>query len=224
MIFNFIDLHPEHQLNQIHPVSERAISWLARASRTSGFPHERSVQIAGAVNMLGGLDYHHGNFIRHVEQLESYFKRLDDILKYSKERDGESNAPLYWITDSERMMCEGFDREAFAYISRLGQFHAFAKALGLESLVPRMSELMLFRHKHTAHRSIDTPRKEDIPAVMAWQAMAFGFGQMFGCDYFPMFQIHDHHGVYVHFHMRDDHPIIMQQALDLLQRIQAVDT
>jgi hypothetical protein len=83
---------------------------------------------------------------------------------------------------------------------------------------------MLFRHKHTAHRSIDAPHNVDVPAVMEKQAMAFGFGQMFGRDYFPMFQIHDHRGVYVHFHMRDDHPVIMQQALDLLQKIQAVHT
>lgn len=222
MTFNFIDPHPEPQLNQIHPVSERALSWLARASRTSGFPQERSVQIAGAVKMLAGLDYHHGNFIQHVAQLEPYWKRLDGIRKYFKERHGEKNGPLYWITDSERLMLDGLTHEAFAYISRLGQYYAFAKALRLHSLLPRAAELMVFRHKHTAHRSIDLPRKEDDPEVQEMQAMALGFGQMFDATYFPMFQIHDHRGIYVYFHMRDDHPIIMQQAFELLQKIRVV--
>jgi hypothetical protein len=133
-------------------------------------------------------------------------------------RSGEAPSPI--PTESERVVLDALHHEAFAYLNRLGQFHTFAKAFSVEHLLPRATDLMLFRHKHTAHRSIDAPRREDDPNLQEAHAMAFGFHYI-SVGSFPVFAIHDHQRV-EQFHMRDDHPIIMGQALDALQAVHRV--
>ena len=78
---------------------------------------------------------------------------------------------------------------------------------------------MSFRNKHTAHRSIDEPQRETVHERM-WQAMSFGFYHL-SINSFPVFQISNKKQI-IELHMRDDHPIIMQQALSVLQAIHSV--
>lgn len=166
--------------------------------------------------MLSGLDYHYDNFMSKFKLLKSYYQRQEkrmDLLKKGM----RNNSPNSLATASELQVLECLEHEAFAYINKLGQFYYFAKAFGLESQLSRASELMRFRHKHTAHRSIDSPRKDDDANVQEWHAQAFGFGRI-SIDYFLVFQITDHQGS-VQFHMRNDHPIIMQQTFEVLQAI-----
>jgi len=221
MSWNFADPFPNVPLRDIFPLSTRALSWLARASKDAAFPQDRCVQIAGGARMLGGLDYHHGNFLDRFNHLVPYYDRQAAVLKHSMEQLlGE--APLPMATESERAVLDALHHEAFAYLNRLGQFYTFTKALSVEHLLPRAAELMLFRHKHTAHRSIDAPRKEDDPHLQEVHAMTFGFHYLSVAS-FPVFQIHDQHRV-VQFHMRDDHAVVMDQALDALQAIHSVTT
>ena len=217
--WNFTDPFPALKLQDIFPLSARALSWLARASKDTTFPQPRSVQIAGGAIMLGGLEYHHGNFLERLNHLASYYDRLAARMRDLMEhRPGEPPWPM--ATESERTIFDALDHEAFAYLNRLGQFHTFAKACSVEHLIPHASELMLFRHKHTAHRSIDVPWPEDDPQLQEAHAMAFGFHHL-SVGFFPVFQIHDHQR-FVEFHMRDDHPVIMRQALEALQAIHPV--
>jgi hypothetical protein len=218
--WNFIDPFPALELKDILPFSARARSWLARASKESTFPQPRFVQIAGGAFMLGGLDYHHGNFLDRVNHLAPFYERLEARLRHLMEHRPGEPPPFPMATDAERAIFDTLDHEAFAYLNRLGQFHTFAKASSVEHLIPRASELMLFRHKHTAHRSIDAPKAEDDPRLQEAHALAFGFGRL-SVGSFPVFQIYDHQR-FVQFHMRDDHPVIMRQALDALQAIHPV--
>jgi hypothetical protein len=59
------------------------------------------------------------------------------------------------------------NHEAVAYINRFGQFYYFAKSVFVgtaiadsAALIPTISKYMLFRHKNSAHRSIDAPQGE----------------------------------------------------------------
>lgn len=216
MPWNFTDPFPGVALGEIIPLSARALSWLARASNDSSFPQQLCVKIAGGARMLSGLDYHHANFIERVNRLRPYFERQSALVKQTIE--GLSGEPKSFLpTDSERTIRDSLHHEAVAYLNRLGQFYKFAKASKVEFALLRASELMLFRHKHTAHRSIDDPHKDDDPHLQEVHATAFGFHQL-SVDSFPVFQIHNHQTV-VDFHMRDDHPIVMLEAFTALQAI-----
>jgi hypothetical protein len=97
------------------------------------------IDIFGAIEMLGGLQYHYQQFLRIRERKLSGAVPLD--------------AP------DERF-------EAVAYINRIGQFHYFANSafckqiMGRSALleIPTLEKLLPFRHKYTAHRARDNPR------------------------------------------------------------------
>ena len=127
------------ELNEIEPVSDRALSLLDRSCKT--FLNDNYIQISGAISMMRGMDYHHENF-RHV---------VSQILDPPK--------------DSGRYL-SAMRHEAVAWINRVGQFQAFSRSdfiknhIGLQN-TPRINGVMPFRNKHTAHRSIDQPRPDD---------------------------------------------------------------
>src|SRR5207302_1004751 len=140
MSWNFADPFPSLPLGDISPVSARALSWLARASKASTFPQARCVQLAGGARMLGGLDYHHENFLNRLNHLAPYYERQAAHLKHAMEkRCGEPPSPM--ATDSERVVLDALHHEAFAYLNILGQFYAFAKALSVERFLSRASML-----------------------------------------------------------------------------------
>ena len=174
--------------------------------------------------MLGGLDYHHDNFMHAFCLLAPYYERLFSCLRKTNENvSGESLSPF--PTGEERKLLESLDHEALAYINRLGQFHAFAKSRNLKSLLPRASELMVFRNKHAAHRSIDDPRKEDNEHLQEAHAFAFGWIQHTIAG-FPVFQIRDCNAIVgiVELHVRDDHRIIMDEVLKAFQTLHCVQS
>ena len=72
---------------------------------------------------------------------------------------------------------------------------------------------MVFRNKHTAHRSIDAPRSESL-REQEHQAMTIGFYRLTRSG-FPTYQIISARK-HREFNMRCDHPIVMQEALDAL--------
>jgi len=223
MEFNFQDAFPSLPLGDIYPLSARAQSWLARASKRSDFLDKPSTQIAGAVYMLCGLDYHHRQFVIHIEQLAPYYTRKKAFLEHIRELpSGSAVSPQnIFPTEIERDHLDALHHEAVAYINRLGQFVSFAKAMKLEAMCTRAKELISFRNKHTAHRSIDDPRDEPFE-LQEMHAMAFNFYQL-NNGAFPIFQIYDQ-GHHINFHMRDDHAVLMDEAMALLQSLYAVPT
>ena len=214
--FNFQDAFPSLPLGDIYPLSARAKSWLARASKRGDFLDKPPTQIAGGVYMLSGLDYHHLQFMIHIEQLTLYHARKSTFSEYIRELPSGSTVSPPSPTEIERNHLDALHHEAIAYLNRLGQFVSFAKAMKLEAMCPRAKELLSFRHKHTAHRSIDKPRNESFE-LQEMHAMAFHFGQLSNGT-FPIFQIYDqeHH---IYFNMRDDHTVLMDEAMALLQSL-----
>ncbi|MFA7301933.1 MAG: hypothetical protein WC069_06505 [Candidatus Shapirobacteria bacterium] len=223
MEFNFQDAFPSLPLADIYPLSARAQSWLARASKRSDFLDKPSTQIAGAIYMLCGLDYHHRQFMSHIEQLSPYYARKKEFLEHICELPNDSSVSPQNIfpTEIERDHLDALHHVAVAYINRLGQFISFAKAMKLEAMCTRAKELISFRNKHTAHRSIDDPRNETFE-LQEMHAMAFNFYQL-NNGAFPIFQIYDQ-GHHINFHMRDDHAVLMDEAMAMLQSLYAVPT
>ena len=106
--------------------------------------------------------------------------------------------------------------EAVAYVNRLGQLHFFAKSLGHHHLLPKTTELLPFRHKHTAHRSIDQPQAESADELRS-QTMAFGFVHIFegGFPVFRLFSASKFHTL----NMREDQPLVLAEAVALFETI-----
>lgn len=215
--FYFPDPAPGTELRDIFPISIRAKAWLARASSLNDFQLERSVQIAGAVSILSGLDYHYEQFMGYYTDLGPYYDRHSAHIRNAisgKSHDTEIS-PL--PTVNERAQLDALDHEAVAYLNRLGQFFQFAESIKLAGALPRAKELQIFRHKHTAHRSIDKPQN-DPSELQREHAMAFNFYRL-TVGMFPIYQIRDKRGRYYVFHMRADHPIVMEEAMNLFQAI-----
>lgn len=144
------DPHPDLSIEAIASMSTRSESLLARRrDRTVLRTHFLSV--AGAVDSLRGLDYHYSRFMNVLDALAA----------------AET-------TDETSLL-----HEAVAYINRIGQFQSFATSevvtdvLGdCQAMIPKINHLRKFRDKHTAHRSIDKPRKEDTPWLRTVHAMS----------------------------------------------------
>jgi hypothetical protein len=220
MSYIFSDQFSNLRLLEISPLSTRAASWLARAPLNNLFPEKKIVQIAGSIFMLRGLDYHHTNFMLQFDRIKPHYDKHKSYLNDAIT--GRKNSLAYpEMTAAENLIHYYLQHEAIAYINRMGQFYYFAKSepIKLDSYLPRIAELMLFRKKHTAHRSIDQPQKET-ETEKIWQATSFGF-HLICQNFFPVFQIF-HNEKFIQLHMRDDHPIIMQEALTLLQEIHSV--
>jgi hypothetical protein len=139
---NFKDPHEGVALDEILPLSERAVSRIAR-NRDLPILKHAFVNIYGAVEMMQGLTYHHARFISLVESCHT-------------------TAPTIQIAGAIR-------HEVVAYLNRLGQFWAFSESdlvkeccSNPKEILPTFGKLIVFRHKHVAHRSIDKPRSEDL--------------------------------------------------------------
>ena len=137
--WNIQDPMPGVALDAIEPLSQRAWVLMTR-NRQSPVLALGFVNVAGAIEMMTGMDYHHDNFVRIVRGLVANVALDDSMLNH----------------------------EAVAYINRLGQFRAFAKSELVKSAAPDalaqmpvIESLMVFRDKHTAHRSMDVPKPSD---------------------------------------------------------------
>lgn len=197
-------------------MSLRARSWLARTVQAGGIADDRTVQVIGGVAILAGLDYHHDQFVRHLKRAHSYFEQQHLLSQPQVDSSLITKIPYRLPTAATERTLAALDHEAVAYLNRLGQFAYFAKAMDLQHLIPQIDTLLPFRHKHTAHRSIDMPRKES-PTEREWQAMAFGFFRL-TINQYPVYQLFDD-GRPVNFNMRDDHPQVMNETMNVFQAI-----
>jgi len=137
--WNLVDANPGKELHVIQPLSARARALLVRNRTSPNLKGSGFIIVVGAIEMLEGLEYHHDNIIRIADALAS-------------------GAPVLG-TD--------VDHEAVAYINRLGQFFYFAQSEFVRKathespiLIPTIAKFMIFRNKHSAHRSIDFPQRE----------------------------------------------------------------
>jgi hypothetical protein len=158
---NFKDPYERLPLNEIHPLSERAVSHIAR-SRNLPILKESFVNIYGAVEMMQGLTYHHGRFMNLVEGCHTV-------------------VPTIQTAGAIR-------HEVVAYLNRLGQFWTFSRSALVkeycatpEEILPTFSKLIVFRNKYVAHRSIDMPKAEDTDGLQVMNAISLSIlgGQLF---------------------------------------------
>ena len=178
--------------------------------------------------MLSGLDYHFERFL---------------TLQQQRLRAG------FWSDDGQMR------HEAVAYLNRLGQFchfvdSAFVKGINsdLANGIPAIRALMVFRNKHTAHRSIDDPRKEDTDELKFSHARSMtliggrfykprpGVSQSFPegpksnadveaalratqIENFVGYAIHQANGPVTYFHPESDHPIVAAEAYKVVEAV-----
>jgi hypothetical protein len=208
------DPKPGELLETILPFSVRAKALIAR---NSSHPILRTdfLQIRGAVSMMRALDYHRDRFVDIIRCLASGTLMSDETALH----------------------------EAVAYVNRGGQFYYFSqydlvKQRGECPPIPLLETLMHFRNKHTAHRSIDVPRKTDTEHLQAYQAMSMDFdGRSFlpregvtveatlESALFPwrtgylVFQINLGEGRFHFLNIERDHEALMREALSILEFI-----
>jgi hypothetical protein len=137
--WNLPDPYPSLALEDIERVSTRALALIAR-SKDAPILSVGFVNVAGAIEMMQGMDYHHTKFLSILRALAV----------------GAETDPI------------DLNHEAVAYINRMGQFRAFADSQFVKSTlpdalerIPTIGKLLVFRNKHTAHRSIDAPWRAD---------------------------------------------------------------
>ena len=106
--------------------------------------------------MMRGLDYHHENFMKIVSQLV-----------------------VAELTDEALGLKVNLTHEVIAYLNRLGQFHYFLisdfveeQSPDAKTFAPTIEKFLPLRLKHSAHRSIDAPRKEDSKHIQETHAMS----------------------------------------------------
>lgn len=135
------DANAGKELETIDPLPARARSLLVRNRTKPMLKGYGVVAVLGAIEMLEGLDYHHYNVIKITSTLAS--------------------------GDSPLASAVNIDHEVVAYINRAGQFYFFARSTFAKSVIcdfptciPTIARLMVFRNKHTAHRSMDYPQGE----------------------------------------------------------------
>ena len=225
----FKDPHEGISLNEIHPLSERAASHIAR-SRSLPILKHAFVNIYGAIEMMQGLTYHHARFMSLVESCHT-------------------TVPTLQTAGALR-------HEVVAYLNRLGQFWSFSKSdlvkeccPSPEETLPTLSKLIVFRNKHTAHRSIDSPKAEDSDGLQVMNAISLSIlgGQLFHpklghtstdwssvntdkdfdklrCSLYRNeylgFQIYDvKHSTHVSFYIERDHESILSEAYCLISTL-----
>ena len=226
---NFKDPYEGIPLSEIYPLSERAVSHIARSCNQPILKHA-FVNIYGAVEMMQGLTYHRDRFMGLVENCST-------------------EVPTIHTAGALR-------HEAVAYLNRLGQFWSFSKSYLIKStsskpeeLLPTISKLIVFRNKHSAHRSIDAPKEVDSESLQMMNAISLSIlgGQFFypkpgysspdlssaplqteedslKCSFYKNdylgFQIYDvKNSTHVNFYLERDHELIIQEAYDLINTL-----
>jgi hypothetical protein len=204
-----VDPRAGQPLDSINPVSVRARSLISR-NAAKPILHTNFVEIYGALAMLKGMDYHRDRFVEVIASLAAGTLESDEAAIH----------------------------EAVAYVNRAGQFYYFAKSnfvnrLGQRPPILNLEEIIHFRHKHTAHRSIDMRPRPSEGDLQLYQAMAIDAfdGKLFhtreGCVMnhtelpwklaYLVFAINDGRGQFHFLNIERDHHVLMQEAYRVLE-------
>ena len=224
--YTFTDQNPTVPLTEITPLSRRAWAALARLQEGRA-ARAGQMRTIGAIDMLDGLEYHHTAFMNIIGRL--------------------AGTPF---TSEESELCrKQLVHEVIAYLNRMGQFYYFAHSSFAKQFVPRPDTILPthvrykpFRDKHTAHRAIDAPRKEDTPEAQhtyAWALSSMGgmgfspkagrspLGSrspfdphfMWRENYFQLQLIGRSPGTALNFSLEKEHPFISMEAYELIEKV-----
>ena len=201
-------------LNEIAPNSLRARDLFTKSRIAQVVDNQ--IKFGGAIFMIEGMEYHFVNFMNNFGHLDQYYQHLNDHFQDSMKNKGKTSLEWRMPTEEERFYLNNCEHEAIAYLNRLGQFATFSKSVQKEDMIPRLTELLIFRNKFVAHRSIDMPRDETAQH-QEWQGRAFGWHHI-AINSFLVFQIFDKDKIF-EFHIKKDHPVIMKQGMDVLESV-----
>ncbi len=216
------DPAPGEPIDHVNPLSKRAFKLVHDKKATSRLLTTNSINIIGAADMMEGLDYHHQNFMELFGDVQ---------LGHTTFRASKPN----------------LTHEIVAYINRVGQFYHFAisalihETIGSQdSNLTTIKSIVRVRNKHTAHRSIDAPRRES-EFEKEEQAMLFS-GTIFSpraglstkmndseldmdvilqklCqNSFVNFQFHEEAGFF-NFSIEEQHPQVMSEAYAIVSKL-----
>ncbi len=138
------DPNEGRSLEDILSFPERIRSLMVRNKLKIRDQHDFT-QIWGSLDIIRGIEYHHNNFLAHLQALAAKDQLSDDSM---------------------------LDHETIAYLHRVGQWYFFGRSLKLLASCPKINELYLFRRKSIGHRSIDCS-ENDPPFEQIWQAGCF---------------------------------------------------
>jgi len=211
-----IDPVPGVPVGQIRDSRLRCLSVIARATNWRLGDQSAAIRIGGAGAMIDGLCYHFQRYMENRRPMESMLEAQkvwmasrgvgeDPFLKMRMERYVEFEA--VWTNTHH---------ETVAYLNRLGQLLAFAKAQSVDfsSLAPHSWRLTMFRHKHAAHRAIDQPRAETLSEQYQF---AMVLDQSFAVRDGDIFHSVEYEGKPLHLCLRRDHPVVLDETAAWLQ-------
>jgi hypothetical protein len=225
------DPDPSVPISEIFPIAKRTMVLLLR-NHHKQIVETNFLNVYGAVDMIGGLEYHHANFMVLVEKLSEISIMSDD-------------------KDSERLiLLQNLRHEAVAYLNRIGQYYHFANSRFVKQhisnsieFIPTIIKLKFFRDKHASHRSIDDPRNEDDPhaqMIQAWglssvSALQYSakdpskalrtMGDMFDSkklwlDAYVCFQMRGRgKNEFIDFSVEREHPKVLIEAFSLIETL-----
>ena len=121
------DPDPKKPLDEIFPISLRTATLLLR-NQDKEIIEANCIRVFGAVDMIGGLEY-------HCDNLKEIAKKRSKISSRSCERDEER-----WELERN---CR---HEAVAYLNRVGQLFHFADSKWVKKLVPNSTDLIPADH------------------------------------------------------------------------------
>ena len=213
--WGIVDPRPGVPLDDIEPRYVRVLALLARRIDRP-ILKDNFLTVAGAASFLDGLEYHFARYVEIVTRAAA----------------------------GDESRSESVVHEVVAYMNRLGQFHYFATSDLLKPLVsgvatPTIDELLDFRMKFSAHRSLDKPRRESSATREAQALSLGGFGSMWqpkvpklhwppptGSErwrtHHRVFQMKTSEtGDFVNFVMETHHPLVAAEAYDVFAALLA---
>ena len=214
MAFHIEDLHPNVAIGDIEPMQDRIRSLVARRSPLETNLDD-NVRIAGSLRIVEGLSYHFNRYEQLTSGLNDYLERHRTYAAQLQAGANQSEVAHPALASKEEALLLGhLHHESMAYFNRLGQFYYFAKAFGSTDPMPRISELVWFRHKHSAHRSIDQPRDEAVHERRL-QAISVGLTHTLS-NGVPVIHL-NLADTFLRFTFQEDHPVVLNEIFAFYQ-------
>lgn len=212
--YNMRDKNTHLKIDQIFPLSERAYSLLYR-NRDKVELKEKAIVLFGAIDMIKSLEYHYNHFTALKDEHNNLFQNTLYPISILTIQEIEKRSEI----------CEKLCYEAVAYINRIGQFHYFSKSnfvtlripKGVGTILIKTHDLLIFRMKNAAHRSIDHPHWEN-NYDRIYQAMSLSnMGNIIQWGR-VIYQIQSD-GKCIYFDIELDHSIILNEFYELFRQV-----
>ncbi len=128
-------------------------------------PQEHELELMGLLDMVGGIEYHHKNFLRIEKDCHKIYKKTFEEM-------------IFYSIPSKNAI-----HEMVAYLNRLGQisslftsgwFKKYVRKSDLAVLCPTILALTPLRNKFASHRSIDKSKNESSSQLANHASLPFG--------------------------------------------------